>query len=472
MIWVVVSLLLALGSALTGTSPEFVALQAGICFSVLGIWTNLRNVSFIVFLILASTVAKNFLVSQPIKLFLLQPADSFLLMPDETAAAILVAMLGALLAAFLWKNTAARFAFPGVMPVPESRQALQYAGYIFLVIGFAGLFLSVIVKTESVVSVYLSKLVFSSTIAFIILKYRETAGERIFSPLSAFPLVMLILLGFGGASKGGFLMPIAFVGAIYIYFQKLPPKAAILGFLLVGIITVSFLHPVINYVRRVAPPGQTASVLVEVIADAALDPAKLEYIKSVSDQIEGAWKDRLYYGGPMGFLNRFSPSQIDVLVSSFQNTQLGMSYVISSIGAVVPQTFGAKRQVGVGQSDIESTITRRETLGTNNANYGIVGILYSIGGYPGIFIGMFAIVSLLLSSFYFMFGARNSVWAFAFFPHLMFSLADGTLATLLIFIVHGFVIMGGTMFIVFAIIRTLFGTKRVTSFDRGTPALG
>jgi hypothetical protein len=319
----------------------------------------------------------------------------------------------------------------------------------------------------SVVFHYVAFLTFAGAICYIV-KLRQQHPQRLFDWRSAIVLLAYGALGLGSAGRTEILAPLAFAGTMYIYFRVIPHRAVLVGFTIAIMVLVGIVSPVINYARMRAGSDGVGRVFLEELFRISDDPAELSVVQNFDDRLEQSYAGigRLYYGRQLGLADRFTPNQVDQLVSTAQYEQLGDDYILSGFGALSPQTFGTQRVVAVGQWQLESARSRSHVSGENFANYGLIGTLYLYRGNLAVMVGFAIMTILMLLLLGLQFGGKNGLFALIFVPQWMFLLADGNWSSFLISVIHGSIITGGALLAVIILAGALERFANPTKYLR------
>lgn len=484
--WLIATLLIAMFSAATGTSGVFVLLQAAIFLAALAAWKVLKPLSPLVALVVMLTLAKNFLISQPLKILFWQAADSNLMEPAATAAAILAAACGAIAAGVFWALAVRPLRLNGMLERSLEQVDLGAAAKVLIGAGLASRFLWCVLHAPLAVFAYGSFLVFFGVVLRIRL-VRQQHPERIFDRFSALALAAFSLMGFAQGSRTEIMLALfGFLPAIYLGLRRWPDRRLLLAGMIVLIPLVSIISPVVDYSRRMGAGtynhpdfALVGSEFMQTMGDLIADPAHtLNDVYAYDAQMSQSDKisRRVYYGDPKGLLDRFTPSQIDDLVAVGVYQRMPLSHVLSYVKALAP-TFGAGRDNTVGQLELESAVARldaqRSATGTqvSFANFGLAGVFFYMGGLAGVFFGFLATTAVLFALSGWLFGARNPLLALAWFPIWMTALADGNLMNLLVTTVHVTIVVAGSVILVF-VGSQMYGWGRRRPVAYGPPSAG
>jgi hypothetical protein len=448
-------LLLAVLSLMIGASVAYVAGQLSVMFAASVLIGLAPRLPFAVALVLLATVAKNFAISQWMKVLLLQPADVGMLAPVDTAWAIALATLGFALAAAIYVKFSPSETWTTPLSRSTSPGTVVASAWVLLVAGVISKKLFADDSARSVILSYAGDLVYAATAAFAYDNYRRSEGRSIMDWRVCFALVATLAASVGSGSKFAMLVPFVIVGLLHVAFSVVPRAKFVIPLLGVFVALSIVIYPMVTYVRTVH--GGAASI-VSAIEEIMDNPAKLTEMQEIGDRVAQGWRTRLYYGRPIGMMDRFTPNQVaDVVsVASYTRYDLG-SYVASAPVALLPQTFGfARNQKASGQGTLETAVRRQVSNGGNSANYGLTADLALHGGPLTIFLGSALAAGFLLLLYTIGFGGqRNNIWAFSWGIGMMFILADCGLVPSLISTVHGAIIEWGLTLLAIVFINGL-----------------
>jgi hypothetical protein len=428
---IIAALSLLIGSGLSYVTAQLCALTGLAAFVAIS-----DRIPLVVSVMVIATLAKNFAISQVIKILLWQPADVGLGAPVMTAWVMAVGTLGCLVAASAYIIVVKPAPSRALLAQPLPPDMLSLLGWTFTTIGLACRAIALFPQAN-VVFYYASALSYTGAAVFA-LQNKITAG-KVLDLRVLFVLGAGLLLGLPLQSKTAILLPFALIAILYISLRTVPHWLVIAGAALSFVSVVYILHPIVNHAR-----GHGMSSL-EAVVELAGNPSEWDTVEAESDSTEARWVNRLYYGRPMGFINRFTPNQIDdlVVIQPYSDLKFG-SYLSRSLRAVLPQTFGYSREVQIGQSQLEGAFQRKNVLGTNFANYGLFADLFLFGGFANLFVGMVAIIGLQMILYTMVFGTEtNAVLSLSYGIISIFYIADSSLASFLINMVHGAIIIWG-----------------------------
>lgn len=425
-----------------GTDPSYAAAQV-IIFSIFAayILTMKTGYTLLNSLVLANLL-KIFVISQVVKVFLGQAADIGIASPNETAWAIAAGALGCLLASWLlgvFRNRQrATSKSRAISPWAFIEHSdLEIIGYALAIAGLLSRVAASSLPDAPVFLFYAGNLTYVGVAALILNNQRKSGGKVVFDRVTTAIIIAFAAISVMKGSKQLVVSPFVFVAIIYIYFGRMPKTSTIALGALAFLFTAVVLYPTINYARLISPTNPTAGLAMAMQTAGNLDGWKT--LSERSDGLEAKWANRLYFGRPMGMINRFTPNQIADVVNVASYTSIDAKpQVLSAIGQLLPQTFGFERNNNSASSAIESAVRREYNTGENNANYGLIANFYLFGGLVPTFVGMFTICMLIgLIEIAWFSAGRYGFWALPLVPDLLFSIADKNIASFLVTFVHG-----------------------------------
>jgi hypothetical protein len=424
-------------SLVIGASPDYVAAQLCALMGLAAFVAISDRIPLIVSVMVIATLAKNFAISQVIKILMWQPADLGLAAPVMTAWVVAVGTLGCLAAPAAYIMVVKPGPSRAFLAQPLPPDMLGMIGWTFAVVGLACRAIALLPQA-SVVFFYLSALSYTA-VAIFALENRAKTG-KLWDVRTLLVLGASLALGLPNQSKTAILQPFALAGVLYISFRVAPRWLVTCGTVVSFVMVIYFLHPIINHAR-----AHKISAL-DAVAELVNKPSDWDTIQTESDNIESHWTNRMYYGRPMGFITRFTPNQIADLVATQPYTDMKFGpYLSRSVQTILPQTFGFSRDSLLGQSQLESALQRKRVLGDNFANYGLFADLFLFGGFATLFGGAAAVVGLQMLLYTLVFGREtNALLSLSYGITVIFSLADGNLSVILINFVHGAVIIWGS----------------------------
>lgn len=462
-------LVLAVLSLMIGASVAYVAAQLTAMLATAVLIGLAPRLPFAVSLILLATVGKNFVISQWLKVLFLQPADTGMLAPVDTAWAIAFATFGFVVAAAVYARFTPKPTWTTPLSRPLAPGAIAATGWVLLVIGVICKKLFADDTARSVILSYSGDLVYASAAAFASDNYHRSNGRSIMDWRVALVISAAAFVSLGTGSKFSMLVPFVIVGLLYVALRVIPRARIVVPILAVFVVLSILVYPMVNYVRAIHGGASSIVPAIEEIMD---NPGKLAEMQMIGDRMAQGWRTRLYYGHPVGILDRFTPNQVaDVVsVASYTRYDLG-SYLASMPASLLPQTFGfARNQTSLGQGSLETAASRQVSSGGNSANYGVIADLALHGGPLTIFLGSAGVSGLLLLIYTLAFGGeRNDLWAFSWGVGMMFALADEGLASAMIGVVHGAIIEWGSILMVIVLLNwmTRVATRRAPGFYGG-----
>lgn len=426
--------------------------------------------------IIIAALLKNFVISQVVKVALGQPADVGLASANDTAWAIAAGALGCLTASLMLKGLQSRHSRATrshtASPWSNIQEAnLELVGYTLAAAGLLARIAASALPDAPVVLFYAGNLAYAGVAALVLRNYRKSEGKSIFDKTSISITIIFAALSVMKGSKDLVIAPFVFITLLYIYFGRRPTFSVIGLGLCAFLFTALVFYPMVNYARTVSPTDAKTGLAMAM--QTVSSPGGWTTLNERSDGLEAKWANRLYYGRPMGMINRFTPNQVADVVNVASYASLDAKPQIrAAIGQLLPQTFGFDRDNTSATSAIESVVKREYNKGENNANYGLIANFYLFGGAAPTFVGMFCIAMLigLVEAAWFS-GGRYAFWALPLVPGLLFSVADKNIASFLVNFIHGTTITIGLTILlslpfVYFSKKVSRPVKRAPSFNR------
>jgi hypothetical protein len=449
---------LAFLTVLAGASLGYAAAQltAMIGFAAL-IWLA-PQLPFAVALILITTVAKNFAISQVVKALLWQPADVGMAAPVATIWVIAAGTWGLVLAAAAYSRLRPPETWTTPLSAPVSAATLTTTGWVLFVGGAICKFIFSKDSTLPVIFSYSGDLIYAAAAAFAYDVWRRSNHSKILDHRVLLVLGTILLIALQTSSKFGVLAPFVLLFLLYLGFKIAPPLSLVAPVVVLFVFLSFLIYPVANYARAFS--GGNAGI-AKVLGDTISDPQHFSEIEMQGERISLGWNNRLYYKKTMNILDRFTPNQIADVVSVEEYTRFELApYLRDALTGVLPQSFGFHRnQLSLGQARLETAVQRRAVNGANSANYGLFADLRLHGGLLTVFLGSAAVGALVLVIYTIGFGGqRNDIWALSWGVGGMFSIADQSLGANLIAMVHGAIIEWG---IILAVVTYVSQSGRI-----------
>ncbi len=394
-----IGLIVGLCSLMIGTDPIYVSIQLLLFTLITPILYLLRTDEKYTPAIMLAGLAKVFLISQVISIFVWHAPDAALLKPTLTAIGIAVGiascMVGMLVSRIVVGALPAREPLLSWTPTPDG---LRWLGSVTAVIGLISQILWTlnitrltgnqhggisIESTGAPVFSFLSPLAIVSMGCFAAEQLMRTDRRSLFSARLLIVLAIYYPAVLPLTTKTEPLRPLIVLFVVALAFRWRPRPAPIIAGLALFVVVMDFFYPAVTLARLTAFADQRPLpvVFAEIVEKSIADPSELAYVHDFSDTFERTIKQN-YFGRVMGFWDRFTPQQTDQLVSGSEYLQpVGLVVLRDAVYEILPQSFGFKKNLD-SQTRIEVALTRdRQGLGKVSwANSGFVGDGFVSGG--------------------------------------------------------------------------------------------
>lgn len=438
LIWVGISVVTALLQLALGTSVQFVTLSLAIFlllpFPLRLFWTS-DNVG--VFLTMV-TLGKLFIVSQWIKIILAQAADTHLAEPNETALTLLLGLLAFTVAAALLSRVLPSLRLRVLKPSGDPGFLGRFGWFTFALscLGF-------VMRrwlTQGIEDIpaghglvfwnYLMLLMPMSTAAFTARCILQSSGRRRIDLPVIVTILGCFLVGLIDNTRSFMLSGLLTFVITQICYGARARYSHLLILVAGSFVMQRYLFPIVDAQRGV-PRDLSVVEYLERTVQIILDVFDYEtWQNNYGHRLLETYMSfltRLYYGDPFGFLDRFTPSQLDESVSFFIDTEkLGVSYIFYPMTRIIPNviftSLGMERPIFGGQIIQASIFPNSEY---SNPNYGIFAELYAYSGNYGVFFAGSLFIFMLLAVFHIFYGGfRNNYLAAFCISSYLFVLAD------------------------------------------------
>lgn len=350
--WFVLSLVVFGAQIALGTAIDFAA--ASLCIFLLFpvVWQLYASIDNVGGQLLVTTFGKLFLVSQVIKIGLGQAADSNLDAPLETALVLLAGMGGFLLAGLILVQILPLVPLRLMSPRhdPEFMRRIGLAAMALSALGSAWGWNIVLVDgptmgseapTGNALWMYLIMLLPFSAAVFTARSMLMSDGTRTVDRYVLATLSVGIVLGVWGNSRTTLLTGFAAYYLTYLSYGGRIKSRHVAVALAVATLTQVFFFPLIDLQRQLPRPMpvreyliETAALAVEVLRGEHMSTQEGNILQNVYD----LWSTRHYYGDSIGFLERFTPSQVDEAVYAIPEDKiLGADNLLSPFLRVIPR---------------------------------------------------------------------------------------------------------------------------------------
>lgn len=387
-----VSVLTCLLQLALGTSPFFSFTSLAIFLLTPMVIRMNGGISSMGSLLFVASYSKLFFIAQWVKILVGQPADSHLQAPIGTVFVLLMGVL-----VFMAAGMAVRVLFgrsSGLVSLPQDPRFLAGLAIVatlltlFSIVArhLAGLSRAGAMVYEEgqglVLLLYMANLLPLAVAATTARRAVLSEGKSFIDPWVLAILLLTVLQGFWENVRlimlgGG----IAFIATYLSYGGKIRLRHMAPVLAMVVLMQV-IIFPLIDLQRGIERGMGSMGFLQETfnIASDLLDPFGRTLREEQLNSVYYSWDTRLYYGEPLGFLDRFSPTPLDEVVAFVQDggTFGGETFLgqfLYAIPNVILQPLGIERPPRGGEI-LEFTILHTFT----NMNYGVFAETYAYFG--------------------------------------------------------------------------------------------
>ena len=434
--WYAVVVATGVCQLLLQTNVLFVALAQAIFLLLPWVFRTLEHSGSMVTLVFAAIFTKLFVVSQWVKIVLLQAADTNLDRPVETVLILLLSLLAFWAAALAARPLITKRG--GLVRIPQDPDFLLRIAGVAVGLCVASILLRYQVGlsrvgneeyTEGeglVVVFYLGQMLPLAVAALSARAFILSDGRRYVDSL----VVLVLLAGFlqGLWENQRWIMMGGFVALVATYFSY-GGQLKVRHVLLVIAMAVPMQFVVFPLVdlqrsfRRDISAMEYASRTAKTFVD-LLDTEESAREREELNNMYLSWDTRLYYGDPTGFFDRFSPNPLDETIHYFDlGGELGFDHLVNQLAYGVPNML--LRMVGIerqprGGIVLETAIHGKST----NMNYGVMAEVFASVGYWYFFPVLTAIVFLYILGLHVVYGRFQYNYFAAFgFSTLYFNFA-------------------------------------------------
>ena len=390
--WRVVSVLTCLLQLVLGTSPLFAAISLAIFLLTPMVIRMNGGIASMGSLLFVASYSKLFFIAQWVKILVGQPADSHLQAPIGTVFVLLMGVL-----VFMAAGMAVRILFgrsSGLVSLPQDPRflaGLAIAATLLTLFSIVARHLAGLSRAGAMVYeegqglvllLYMAHLLPLAVVATTARRAVLSEGKSFIDPWVLTTLLLTVLQGFWENVRlimlgGG----IAFIATYLSYGGKIRLRHLAPVMAMVVLMQL-IIFPLIDLQRGIQRGLGVMGFLQETfnIASDLLDPFGRTLREEGLDNLYYSWDTRLYYGDPLGFLDRFSPSPLDEVVAFVQDggTFGGETFpeqFLYAIPNVILQPLGIERPPRGGEI-LEVTILHTFT----NMNYGVFAETYAYFG--------------------------------------------------------------------------------------------
>ncbi len=439
--WRVVSVLTFLLQLVLGTSPLFAVISLAIFLLTPTVIRMNGGIASMGSLLFVASYSKLFFIAQWVKILVGQPADSHLQAPVGT---VFVLFMGVLV--FMAAGMAIRVLFgrsSGLVSPPQDPNFLAGLAVVatlltlFSIVArhLIGLSRAGAVAYEEgqglVLLLYMANLLPLAVAATTARRAVLSEGKSFIDPWVLATLLLTVLQGFWENVRlimlgGG----IAFIATYLSYGGKIRLRHMAPVMAMVVLMQV-IIFPLIDLQRGIERGLGAMGFLQETfnIASDLLDPFGRTLREEGLDRIYYSWDTRLYYGEPLGFLDRFSPNPLDEVVAFVQDSgtfgdESFLGQFLYAIPNVILQPLGIERPPRGGEI-LEYTILHTFT----NMNYGVFAETYAyFGGFLFIPINI-VVLFLYLAGLHIIYGDGKRSYFMPFgFSTLYFTYCNSDIA--------------------------------------------
>lgn len=441
LIWIGVSLATALFQLSLGTGLPFVVVSLAIFLLLPVPFRILRASDSAGCFLFIATMGKLFIVSQWIKILLLQPADTHLAEPVETALALLVGLAAFAVAAAMLYPVLPSLRVRVLRPSDDPEFLVRFGWFVFglSLLGFAmRLWLSVgsVEADEAptgrgrVVWSYLGHLMPLAVAVFTARRIILSPGRRPIDLPVAFVILACCVAGLMTNTRTFMVSGLLAFAVTYLCYGGGIRPVHLLFLVAGGIVMQFYIFPVVDAQRGLSPSLPLLDYLTETlrIVAAVFDRETWE-ASYERDWLIGAesFVTRLYYGSPFGLLERFTPNQVDEVVAYVVDTgTFGVEYVLYPFSRLLPNLATAmldwERPLS-GAELLQTTIFSTDNF--SSPNYGLFAELYAYVGLSGVLLAGAPVLFAYLLALHLVYGGfRNNYLAAFCISTYLFTIAD------------------------------------------------
>ncbi len=391
-LWGVISILTFLGQLALGTSPFYAFTSLAIfLLSPLVIRLN-GGISSMGSLLFIASYAKLFFISQWLKILLGQPADTHLQAPDQMIFVLLlgigVFMLAGLAVQLLFREDS-RSSVISQDPHFLSRLAIVVVGLTLLSI--IGRHMANLSRANEgdyeegqglVILMYTASLMPLAVAALTARCAILSDGRRFIDRWVLLVLLLTVLQGFWENVRLIMLGGAVAFAATYIAYGGVIRFRHVLVMGMVGMVMQLLVFPLIDIQRGIERGLGTAGFIKETfnVASELLDADSRSLREEKLENMYYSWDTRLYYGDPLGFLDRFAPSPLDETVAYVDDlgtfgSEGFLGQLLYALPNVLLRLFDVERPMRGGE------VLETHILGTSsNMNYGVFAETYAYFG--------------------------------------------------------------------------------------------
>lgn len=418
-------IILFIGQLLTGTNIQIAFLfSIAILFGLSAVFASNKWNSMLGLLNLA-LIVKFLLFGIIVKIIFLQPSDSPLLAPTQTATVTALGFAGVLIGTLI--NRA--------IPKPKAELIYTFPDKKFylvlylslLILGYAA-WLYVNVKRQSLNNIetgvggvfgvlgqfgVLKELSVSAAVYYAWL----SKSKRLIShPLVLFTLVLSSLIGIYSTSKQGILEPILYLFLTIVIIKGIRYKPLWVILITVALLYTNLIYPYSQYSRNVVRGYSSAAERITSISDIlskmVFDKEYLNSINKSIDIYESHKTEEQYLPVGGGSLGRLAMvSEADKLIAASTNSeQTGWKTISWGFNMILPRFINSDKPIFATNNYLAHLVGE---LGprdfTTQVSYGFMANFYNAFGFIGVFFGSILLISSLYYWLSWFFGKQTNL---------------------------------------------------------------
>lgn len=440
-LWGVISVLTFLGQLVLGTSPFYALTSLAIFLLsplVIQVHGGLSSMGSLLFI---ASYAKLFFVSQWLKILLGQPADSYLQAPQQT---VFILLLG--VGVFIITGIAIRSLFgkdTRSWLIPQDPAFLVRLSIVVVALALAsiiGRYLGGLSRANEgeyeegrglLILMYMASLMPLAVSALTARCAILSGGRRFVDRWVLLVLLLTVAQGLWENVRIIMLAGAVAFGVTYLSYGGIIRLRHVVIVGLVGLLLQVLIFPLIDLQRGIERGLGVSGFFSETlnIASDLLDPEARAQRGERLEDIYYSWETRIYYGTPLGFLDRFAPSPLDETIAYVNDTgtfggEGFLGQLLYCIPTVILRLFEIDRPPRGGE------VLEVQILGSySSMNYGVFAETYAYFG-PALFIPInIAILFLYLSGLRLLYGPGQRSYFVPFgFSTLYFTYCNSDIA--------------------------------------------
>lgn len=414
------------------------------------VYTQFRRLDSIGAYLLVTTFSKLLIVSQWLKIAFLQPAESHLDEPLETVLVLLSSLAAFAMAGLLLRPCLKERHIQLFKPSHDPRFMLR-TGLAALILALTAIFMrhhlgmdkladpdalsSEEMRGQGMVLWNYFAVLLPFAVAILTARCMILSqGRRPLDLYTASSIVLCLTAGLWSNNRTEmFLGPVSFYVTYLVYGGRVR-FLHIIAVLVAAIITQIVIFPLID-IQRTILPGLTYAEYFQDTMDLLSDMMDADrreqlYSQYLKTMYEG-WSSRQYYGSPQGMIDRFSPSQVDEVVSHVtDNGRFGLEYLFYPVTRLIPPVllgkFGLEHPL-MGGRLLEVNIWGHDRF--SYPNYSVISEIYSYVGFWAFPLSCTIILFIFFFIIHYIYGGLKNNYFGAFCVSIyFFTLADGDLS--------------------------------------------